>query len=95
LLFVRERVDFLVATPELSPFWVPSNLFDVVDASVPAGWEFCITNMRSGYSVLFNMFGIGYIMGYPLLVNDYKHYVGVVEREPSELQRFIEEAAKL
>ncbi|AZF42800.1 hypothetical protein C4J87_2642 [Pseudomonas sp. R1-43-08] len=29
-------------------------------------------------------------MGYPLLVNEYKHYIGIIERDPVEVLRFME-----
>jgi len=90
LLFISDRVDFLVRAPDDLPFWVPSYLFDLVDSSTPTGWEFCITQLKPDYKVLFDTFGINYIFGYSLLVNEYRHYVGIVEREPVEVQRFLE-----
>ena len=90
LLFLFDRVDFLVRAPEQPPFWVPSHLFDLIDTKVPAGWEFRITQGCADYKALFDAFGINYIMGYPLLVNEYRHYVGLVERDSREIQRFLE-----
>jgi hypothetical protein len=94
LLFIFDRVDFLVRAPEQPPFWAPSSLFRLADARIPAGWEFCITQLRPGYKSLFDAFKISYVMGYPLLVNEYKHYVGIVERDPVEILRFMEEELK-
>ena len=91
LLFICDRVDFLVRAPEQPPFWVPSSLFRLVDARIPAGWEFCITQSRPDYKSLFDAFKISYVMGYPLLVNEYEHYVGIVEQDPVEVLRFMEE----
>ncbi|NVZ70435.1 hypothetical protein [Pseudomonas costantinii] len=90
LLFISDRVDYLVRTPDQPPFWVPGNLFDLADSGVPTGWEFCITHLRDGYKDLLAAFKINYIVGYPLLVNEYKHYVGLAERDPEEVRRFIE-----
>ncbi|WP_434572510.1 hypothetical protein [Pseudomonas sp. Z3-8] len=90
LLFIFDRVDFLVRASEQPPFWAPSNLFRLVDTKIPANWEFRITQAHSDYGCLFDTFKISYIMGYPLLVNDYKHYAGIVERDPVEVLRFIE-----
>lgn len=91
LLFIYDRVDFLVRAPAQPPFWVPSSLFDPVDSRTPAGWEFCMTKSRAGYEQLFEEFKISCVIGYPLLVNEYAHYVGVIERDPTELLRFMEE----
>lgn len=91
LLFICDRVDFLVRAPSQPPFWVPSSLFKLVDSKIPKGWEFCITKSRAGYEQLYTEFKISCVVGYPLLVNEYAHYVGVVERDPSELLRFMDE----
>ena len=91
LLFIFERIDFLVRAPEQPPFWAPGSLFELVDATIPSGWKFCVTQTHPNYRKLFNSFKINYIMGYSLLINEYQHYVGLVEREPREIQRFFEE----
>ena len=91
LLFVFDRVDFLVRAPEQPPFWVPSSLFRLVDARIPAGWELCVTQARPDYKCLYDAFKISHLVGYPLLVNKYEHYVGIVERDPVEVLRFLEE----
>ncbi|AZF53400.1 hypothetical protein C4J85_2916 [Pseudomonas sp. R4-34-07] len=57
---------------------------------VPAGWEFCITQSHPDYKSLFDVFKISCVMGYPLLVNEYKHYIGIIERDPVEVLRFME-----
>jgi len=49
LLFIFDRVDFLVRVPGQPPFWVPSNLFDLADSKVPSGWELCITGSSADY----------------------------------------------
>jgi len=90
LLFVFDRVDFLVRAPEQPPFWVPNSLFRLVDSTVPSDWEFCITRSCVAYKPVFDEFKISYVMGYPLLVQEYKHFVGIIERDPVELQRFFE-----
>lgn len=95
LLFICDRIDFLVRTPEQAPFWAPSSLFHLVDARVPSGWEFCITQSRPDYKCLFDEFKISCVMGYPLLVNEYEHYVGIAEQDPIEVLRFIEEEFRL
>lgn len=91
-MLVCDRVDFLVAPPAQLPFWVPSDLFDLVDSSLPAGWGVCVTSLSSDYCVLERQFKIGCIVGYPSLVNDYQHYLGLIERDPQAIKTFLEEA---
>ncbi|KJH79018.1 hypothetical protein UB23_00475 [Pseudomonas sp. ES3-33] len=90
LSFIFDRVDYLLRAPDQPPFWAPSNLFDLIDSQIPSGWEFCITQSSADYRVLFDVFGIHSILGYSLLVNEYQHYVGIVEREPREVLKFME-----
>ena len=90
LLYIIDRVAFLVRAPEQPPFWAPSSLFHLVDARVSADWELCVTQSRADYKTLFDVFKISHVMGYPRLVNDYNHYVGIVERDPVEVLRFME-----
>ena len=95
LFFVFDRVDFLVSGPGSLPFWVPGNLFDLIDAKIPPGWELRSTRLDSDYKILFESFGISYIFGYPRLVNEYQHYVGVVEHDSNELQVFADEKRRV
>lgn len=95
LLFIHDRIDFLVRPPSQTPFWVPGDLFDLVDTKVPEGWELRITVLSSEYRALSDTFGISCVMGYPLLVNEFQHYVGLAEGEAGEVQRFMENLARL
>lgn len=90
LLFIYDRVDFLVGEYGQPPFWVPSDLFILNDSGVPEGWGCCITQTDAEFKTLFEVFGIHFILGYTLLISDYQHYVGLVERDVNELQRFFE-----
>lgn len=91
LLFISNRVDFLIRHPEQNPFWAPSCLFNLIDPSVPAAWEICITHLRDDYKDLFDSFNISCIIGYPLIANDYKHYAGLIEGDSEDIQKFISE----
>lgn len=90
LLFMLNRVEFLIRAPGVHPFWVPSCLFDLVYSQVPKNWELCFPNANADYKALFESFKINCILGYPLLVRDYKHYIGLLERDSRELVRFYE-----
>lgn len=90
LLFLGQRVDYLISPCNGAPMWVPSSLFDVVDSSIPNGWMFCETKEAPEYSALFEYFRITHLIGYPLLVTEYRHYIGLLEGSHVELKRFSE-----
>lgn len=91
LIFILDRVDFLLQPVGQAPLWAPSSLFNLVDGRVSESWELLMTKSHPDYKSLFEAFKISHIMGYPLLVNDYKHYVGIVEQDAVEVLRFMEE----
>ena len=49
-----------------------------------------ITQLHPDYRVLFDDFNLTYTIDYTLLVNECQHYLGLVERDPREAQRFME-----
>lgn len=91
MIFVMNRIDFLVCPSEQNPLWAPSSLFTLVETHIPKNWEICMTQSSTEYRVLFDTFKIHSIIGYSSLVNKYTHYVGLLERTPHELQKFFEE----
>ncbi|MFL9950208.1 hypothetical protein PQR68_29850 [Paraburkholderia agricolaris] len=48
----------------------------------------CVTGQVRDYQRLLEAFGITALVGYDALVSDYHHYVGILERDPVQLQRF-------
>ncbi|AEA61093.1 hypothetical protein bgla_1g24690 [Burkholderia gladioli BSR3] len=88
LMFLFSRVDFLVCPGGAGPYWMPSNLFSVTDSALPV-WRICLTEQVRDYQGLLAAFGITALIGYDALVSDYQHYVGIIERDPVQLQRFI------
>ncbi len=87
LMFLFSRVDFLVCPEGAGPYWMPSNLFTIADSTIPA-WRICLTEQVRDYEGLLATFGIAALVGYDALVSDYQHYVGILERDPVQLQRF-------
>jgi len=88
LMFYSARVDFLICPSSSGPVWVPSNLFDVIDEKIPDKWGCVITEKSKEYSDLQESFGIQSICGYLELVRSFKHYVGILERDPDDLKIF-------
>lgn len=88
MIFYSSRVDFLVCPDPGGPMWAPSELFDVIDNTIPQGWGFITTQKYEGYSGLLMDFGIHSICGYKKLVESYSHYVGILERTSSDMEYF-------
>lgn len=95
VLFILDRMDFLICPGGGSPFWVPSNLFDLSDSRIPPGWQVKFTQSDSDFYPLFDAFKIKYILGYPLIAQSYKHYVGLVEGDSDELKKFYVEKERI
>ncbi|WP_152605913.1 hypothetical protein [Dickeya undicola] len=88
MMYYPLRTDLLVCPDGDAPLWVPSNLFDVLDDRLPSDWGCVITEKKGGYADLRDAFGINAICGYLELIRSYEHYIGILERDPSELQKF-------
>lgn len=95
LLSISDRLDFLVCVSGQNPMWAPSSLFKLLDARIPDGWEICLTQLKPNYVSLYDMFKIHSIVGYPSLVNKFEHYVGVLERDPKDVQFFFTEKNRI
>jgi hypothetical protein len=87
LMFLVNRTDLLVCPDGTGPYWMPGNLFGVLDSALPP-WQICLPGQVGGYQELFSAFGITALVGYKSLVDDYQHYVGILERDPYHLERF-------
>ena len=90
VMFYPTRTDLLLCPEGSNPMWVPSNLFEVLDNELPSNWGCVIAEKTDGYFDLYESFGVNAICGYLQLVRSYQHYIGILEREPEELQKFYE-----
>jgi hypothetical protein len=90
LMFRARRVDFLVCPDSAGPCWMPSDLFKVLDPTIPP-WRTCLIRQTQGYRGLLEAFGITALIGYDALVSDYEHYEGILERDSVHLQAFFSE----
>jgi len=95
LLLIKNRIDYLVAPENELPFWAPSVLFELIDGRLPNNWSMRITSTASDYKILNDSFGITSIIGYSSLTQDFKHYTGLIERDPFELRKFYGEIKQL
>ncbi len=89
-MFYPTRTDMLLCPDGSNPLWVPSNIFEVLDNALPNNWGCVLTEKKDGYSNLYEDFGITAIFSYLQLVRSYQHYIGILESEPDELQKFYE-----
>jgi len=68
--------------------WAPGQLFEVIDKRLPNGWMICEASETADYAALSQAFGIGCILGYTDLVQNYQHYIGLLERDVEALRIF-------
>ncbi|MBV6817101.1 hypothetical protein KWG64_03995 [Rahnella sp. PD12R] len=87
LMFYSTRTDFLIYEEGSYPLWAPSNLFEILDDTLPGDWGCVITEKAEGYCELYDSFGINSICGYLELIRSYEHYVGIIEGADNELQK--------
>ncbi|QZY66705.1 hypothetical protein K7H99_21790 (plasmid) [Providencia rettgeri] len=83
-----EQVHFLIDIDDCKPTWVPSFLFTIIENSIPNNWSFNMIKENNNYCDLYSYFGIISMIGYYDLVTNYQHYIGILERTPSELKIF-------
>ena len=78
----KSVIHYLVVNPEtIRPDWLPAFLFEIVDHRLPYGWAFQICDRSA--------FVIEAIWGYSEMVQkDGRHYVDLIEREPTALEIF-------
>lgn len=91
---VHDRIDYLVYACE-TVLWVPGFLFNIKDRELPQNWALNLTMNDPSYSKLLEGFGVWLICGYKELVEDFSHYVGILERRKSDLQIFLREKEKV
>jgi hypothetical protein len=74
-------LSFLVVSGENpKPYWIPVDLFEVTDHSVPAGWEFTVVNHHPLIRALW---------GYSSLINDPDHHDDLINREAKARDAFL------
>lgn len=88
MMFIKNRVDYLVCRTEDSPTFIPSWLFEILDPVLPSGWKACNVVYDDIYSALYRNFGISYMVGYGELVENIEHYRGLLERDHAEARVF-------
>lgn len=84
-----DSIYFLIDIENCKPMWVPSFLFSMIESSIPDSWSFNMIKENENYNELHSSFGIFSMLGYNELVNNYKHYIGILERNHEELNKFL------
>lgn len=95
LMFYFSRIDYLICPESENPVWIPANFFEIIDNKLDDDWSICITNINNDYQILYDNFRIQSIIGYSNLVNSISHYVGILEREETELKNFFIEKIRI
>ncbi|WP_146176033.1 hypothetical protein [Chromobacterium haemolyticum] len=87
IIFYEKRIDYLVNKKNIQPIWAPSSLFRIESNKLPQ--HFSAEKINGGqYNWLAQEYGAKFIIGYPALVNSFSHFVGLQEREATDLAIF-------
>lgn len=95
ILSISGNLYFLVCGENEKPLWVPNALFVMIDSRIPDGWGLCITSAKEDYKILKEQLNIEAIFGYEELINEYFHYIGLLERDDRELLKFYREKTRV
>ncbi len=95
LMFYPCRVDYLICSRKGNPAWVPANLCKIKDNKLSFNWAICVTHLHEDYKILYDSFKIQSIISYPELVTSISHYVGIIERESDDMNKFFLEKEKM
>ena len=81
-MYYNNKIRFLVIDENhFIPRWFPSELFEIVDSSLPYNW-YC--NSFSSDS------SVGWIIGFKELANDYNYLLDLIQEIPSAITIFNE-----
>lgn len=81
ILFIKNRVEYLVCRTGWSPCFIPSQFFEITDPTLPTEFKICNTMYSNDYYHLYEHCGITCLIGYHELAYSIKHYYGINEYE--------------
>jgi hypothetical protein len=81
ILFYEDGLRYLLFDDYETPYWYPAELFEVIENKIPETWYYKFY----GYDEE----GISAIWGYDELVHSEKHFDGLSEQEPEEIELFL------
>jgi len=76
----------LIVDDRSLPSWYPIAAFVISDPELPAHWEYL--QFRDERSLPKGTFGLQGLWGYPELARSSAHYEGLIDLDPTEIQRF-------
>ena len=69
------------------PIWTPAELFELVDGKIPADWYYKFLGVSDDY--------LNAVWGYQELVQDPKHYTGLVGEDKKEIELFMKKKKQI
>lgn len=91
IIFYANRIGYLISPDESAPIWAPSCLFSIVDPRLGSDFYMTVIDEDSQFSWLKENYGAKFILGYQEITESFEHFVGIVERNESDLMIFLEQ----
>lgn len=87
-LWRRGTLSYLTMNAANSlPIWTPAELFEVVEDKLPADWYYKFLGVSDDY--------LNAVWGYKELVQNPKHYTGLVGEDRKEIEFFLEKKKQI
>jgi hypothetical protein len=87
-LWRRGTLSYLVMNAAGSmPIWVPAELFQLVDGKLPNEWYYKFLGLTDDY--------LNAVWGYKELVENPKHYTGLVGEDKKEIDLFMQKKKEI
>lgn len=88
ILFIKNRVEYLICRTGGAPNFVPTQFFEITDPTLPAEFKVCNPMYDNDYYHLYEHCGIHCLIGYHELACSIKHYYGINEYEEHDHRLF-------
>ncbi len=90
IIFYEKRIDLLISPDNSYPIWVPLCLFKILDSSVEYDSHIKFIDDESELKWLKDNYGAKCIVGYKKITESSEHFIGLIDRNPSDLNFFFE-----
>lgn len=95
IIFYEKRIDLLISPDGSNPIWAPLCLFKILDSSIDHDSYIEFINDKNEFKWLKDNYGAKCIIGYKKITESFDHFVGLIDRNPFDLNFFFEYKKKI